>query len=600
LKKKDIKNLVVDDSPTQRLELQSLLEQEGYSVETASDGVKAMDFIKNTSNLPDVVLSDIFMPNMDGFQLCGKLKKDYPDIPTIILTAHNDEKNLQKAFKAGAIDYLGRPFSKTELLIRVSNVLRRMDNEEKLNQDIIELKKTEKALQKSEEKFRAIIDNIPDVIWTSDREGITHFISSNVEETYGYSPQEIYKGGASLFFGRIHPEDVDNTRIEYENLFKKQKMFDVEYRIKRKEGTWIWLRDRATSIYEVDGVMYADGIFSDITERKKVESDLIESQQRFKDTSLSTADWIWETDIKGRYTYCSKKAYKVLGYRVNEIIGKTPFDFMLPKEAERVKQIFIKLLSQKKPIIDLENWNICKDGVDKCLLTNGIPFFDGSGELKGYRGVDKDITERKEYEERLNTTSLELESAHKHAMYMLALASEYKDPETGNHIKRIVQMTTELALEMGIESKRAKQFGEDSILHDLGKLGISDYILLKPGKLTENEFETMKQHTLIGAKIIGEDKWFKNAKQIALLHHENWDGSGYPKGLKGEAIPLAARILAVADEFDALISRRPYKEAWSLEKTVKEIKTETEKHFDPKVVDAFLSLYKKGKLKKYT
>jgi len=183
---------------------------------------------------------------------------------------------------------------------------------------------------------------------------------------------------------------------------------------------------------------------------------------------------------------------------------------------------------------------------------------------------------------------------------MLAVASEFKDPETGGHIKRIVQLTTDIARELGIKPKRAERIGHDSILHDLGKLGISDYILLKPDKLSEIEYETMKQHTLIGAEIIGADDWFINARQIALFHHEKWNGSGYPEGLEGEAIPIAARIVAVADEFDALMSRRPYKEAWSIEKAIETIKKEAGTHFDPRIIEAFLSLHKKGMLKNYS
>ena len=195
------------------------------------------------------------------------------------------------------------------------------------------------------------------------------------------------------------------------------------------------------------------------------------------------------------------------------------------------------------------------------------------------------LNERKKNEE-------ELLKAHKHSVYMLAVASEYKDMKTGEHIKRIVRMTTELAKELGVGPKLAEQMGADSVLHDLGKLGISDYILLKPGKLTDDEFETMKQHTLIGAKIIGDDEWFRQTSQIALLHHERWDGNGYPNGLKGDEIPLAARIVAVVDVFDALTSKRPYKEAWPLDKSVNEIKQGSGSQFDPRVVDAFLSIYK--------
>jgi len=210
--------------------------------------------------------------------------------------------------------------------------------------------------------------------------------------------------------------------------------------------------------------------------------------------------------------------------------------------------------------------------------------------------IVRDITDRLKAENKLLKTSNELEQTHIHTIYMLALASEYKDPETGNHIQRIQKLTIELALELSFEQKMAKKMGNDSVLHDLGKLGISDYILLKPDKLTDNEFEIMKQHTVIGAKIIGDDKWFTQARQIALHHHEKWDGSGYPEGLKGEDIPIAARIVAIVDEFDALVAKRSYKESWSIEKAIEEIERESGTHFDPQIVKAFLSLYKKGKL----
>ena len=226
------------------------------------------------------------------------------------------------------------------------------------------------------------------------------------------------------------------------------------------------------------------------------------------------------------------------------------------------------------------------------------PILNQDGSISKFE-VFHDITEKKIAQKELKNSKIKIENAHNHAMYMLAVASEYKDPETGNHIKRIVQITTELALEMGIEPDTAKQMGTDSLLHDLGKLGISDYILLKPGKLTSNEFETIKQHTSIGAKIIGDDEWFKQVRQIAFSHHEKWNGSGYPEGLKGKAIPIASRIVAVADVFDALITRRPYKNIWPLKKAIDEIKREAGAHFDPEVVKAFLSLHRKGELKKY-
>jgi len=150
--------------------------------------------------------------------------------------------------------------------------------------DITEHKKMEEALRKSERKYRSLVESIPDVTWTTDCEGNTTFISPNVEKVYGYNPEEIYKAGYSLWFGRIHPDDVEKVKEAYRELFEKLTRFDIEYRIKRKDGQWIWLHNRSTVIYEKDGVLYADGVFSDVTERKKVGEALENLNAELKTT----------------------------------------------------------------------------------------------------------------------------------------------------------------------------------------------------------------------------------------------------------------------------------------------------------------------------
>jgi PAS domain S-box-containing protein len=167
-----------------------------------------------------------------------------------------------------------------------------------------------------------------------------------------------------------------------------------------KVRTVLW---NSATIFDTDGTtivaIIAQG--QDITERKRAGEALQKSEKRFKDISFSMADWIWEVDEKGVYTYCSEKIREILGYSQNEVLGKTPFDFMPPEEAEKIASIFKGILDQKKPIKDLENWNIARDGRKICLLTNGIPLLDTDGNITGYRGVDKDITKRKLAEEAL-------------------------------------------------------------------------------------------------------------------------------------------------------------------------------------------------------
>lgn len=176
-----------------------------------------------------------------------------------------------------------------------------------------------------------------------------------------------------------------------------------------------------------------------------------------------------------------------------------------------------------------------------------------------------------------------LQDAHLDLIHRLAKASEYKDNETGSHVQRMSRFTKELALEYGYSEEDAQQLMQAATMHDIGKIGIPDKILLKPGKLTPEEFEIMKSHATIGAQILSEpnSRLVELAHIVALTHHEKWDGSGYPNGLAGEDIPIEGRLAAITDVFDALTSVRPYKKAWSIEEAMDYIMSQSGKHFDP-------------------
>lgn len=183
----------------------------------------------------------------------------------------------------------------------------------------------------------------------------------------------------------------------------------------------------------------------------------------------------------------------------------------------------------------------------------------------------------------------ELLSTRLRIIQTLGRAAEYKDNETGMHVIRMSHYSKELALAANLSKEHAELILNAAPMHDVGKMGIPDSILRKPAKLTDDEWIVMKQHTQIGAEIIGDDPSdvLQMAKEIALYHHEKWDGSGYPFGLSGDSIPLEARIVAIADVFDALTSRRPYKEPWSVDDAIALIERESAKHFDPSLVPSF-------------
>jgi putative two-component system response regulator len=196
----------------------------------------------------------------------------------------------------------------------------------------------------------------------------------------------------------------------------------------------------------------------------------------------------------------------------------------------------------------------------------------------------------RELEQKVDERTRELQNTRLQIIQRLGKAAEFRDNETGFHVSRMSRYSSLIALAAGLPAAQADLLLLAAPMHDIGKIGTPDYVLLKPGKLDPAEWAIMQQHAAIGAEILGnhDDPLLAMARAIAASHHEKWDGSGYPLGLKGNAIPLAARIVAIADVFDALTSVRPYKAAWPVERARQTIVDDAGKHFDPALIDAFV------------
>jgi putative two-component system response regulator len=192
-------------------------------------------------------------------------------------------------------------------------------------------------------------------------------------------------------------------------------------------------------------------------------------------------------------------------------------------------------------------------------------------------------------EQRVQERTRDLDTARLETLERLALAGEYRDDNTQEHAQRVGRTVARLAAMLGAPPAEVELLRRAAPLHDIGKIGVPDAILLKPGKLDHDEFELMKTHAVIGHQLLSGSgsHVLRLSSEIALTHHERWDGRGYPAGLLGEQIPLAGRITAVADVFDALMHERPYKEAWPLEAALAEIRSGVGRHFDPAVVEVF-------------
>ncbi len=193
-------------------------------------------------------------------------------------------------------------------------------------------------------------------------------------------------------------------------------------------------------------------------------------------------------------------------------------------------------------------------------------------------------------ESEVHKKTLELHEREQETLIRLAKAGEYRDEDTGNHIIRISRYSRLIAEELALDEEICDLIARASPMHDIGKIAIPDAILMKPARLTDDEFKIMQHHTLVGYDILkgSPSKYLQTGSVIALSHHEKYNGEGYPQGLKGDNIPLEARIVAIADVFDALVTKRPYKEGWPLKKAFDYINQERGKHFDPNCAEVFL------------
>ncbi|XQF92088.1 response regulator [Pseudoalteromonas espejiana] len=254
---------------------------------------------------------------------------------------------------------------------------------------------------------------------------------------------------------------------------------------------------------------------------------------------------------------------------------------------------------------DMNGFEVCKI-IKSTPAISHIPIIfvtalgDESDEFKGFElGAVDYITKpispaivRARVKTHLSLVQAEqLKQAHVDLVHRLGRAAEYKDTDTGEHIARMSQYSKLLALEFGMSEQHAELLRQAAPMHDVGKIGIPDAILLKPGRLTSEEFDYMKQHAVIGAQILANSssQLLQLAHTLAIEHHEKWDGSGYPNALIGEEISIEGRIVAIADVFDALTSKRPYKEAWSIEQTLAHLQEQAGKHFDPQLISLFVN-----------
>ena len=298
------------------------------------------------------------------------------------------------------------------------------------------------------------------------------------------------------------------------------------------------------------------------------------------------ADVVIITDTDKRIRYVNAAFERVTEYSTAEVLGQKPSVQGTPATTREQRDALWS-------VVLAHGWwqgelvNRRRSGQEWTARVSIARVADDAGRTVAYVSVETDITELKALHRQLKAANLE-------AICMLSLACEAKDTTTGRHIERVQRYCHAIARRLGLDEGSAEEIAYSSIMHDVGKLHVPDPVLMKPAPLDEEEWRLMKRHPRDGGAILRRAPFYAVARDIAENHHERWDGTGYPAGKRGESIPLAARITAVADVFDALSSRRPYKDPWPESDALDEMRLQRGHAFDPRVLDAFLDLCSEG------
>ncbi|MDN5044048.1 response regulator [Aliarcobacter butzleri] len=575
--------LIVEDSFVVREQLKDILTNRNYKVLEAKDENDALKII--TLNKIDLILLDLELEKSNGYDFLIKNKKlilEQLNIKVVIITGNISPTIIRDSFRLGVKEIIKKPFMIEELVLKTDILMNNKDVEDEI------VYKTHLLNQ-----YKNTVDRSAIVSKTNEK-GIITYVNEAFCNISGYSQNELLGKSHNI----VRHEDMDSSIFKemWHTIKILKQSWSGIVKNKKKDGNPYWVQTIINPILDENGnILEFIGIRTDITEIEKTKEYLKNqfdiSQNNFQEVmnlsklyrnAIERSNIILRVNANKIITYANEQFYKISGFTKEELIG-THYDSLKISDSN----INSNMENMWQTISNGEIWegqisNIFKYNKTYHFLATIVPIVNLNGQVLEYMGIRKDITDVIELHK-------EIEETQKEIIYKMGEIAESRSNETGNHVKRVAEYSKLLALLYGLDEKESDTLFTASPMHDIGKVGVPDSILNKAGKLDENEYKMMKKHCVIGYNILKNSKReiLKAAAIVAMQHHEKWDGSGYPRGLKEEEIHIYGRITAVADVFDALGSHRCYKEAWEDEKIFELFRNEKGKHFDPKLVDLF-------------
>jgi putative two-component system response regulator len=440
-------------------------------------------------------------------------------------------------------------------------------------------------------RAHAVLQNVADGIVTIDEQGLIESVNRSARGLFGYDPIELVGRPWECIVAPSHRDELTRARdAERARRGAGESVAEpIESLGLRKDGSLLAI-EIAISEMQIGERVFTIGAIRDITERaERAERERREAQALRRDAQLDLI--VFEEAPIGNVITSRAGRVERVNIAICAMLGQTPeafdgVDFLElthPEDGAAGTAAVAALVSGALGAQHFETRYLHSNGrvIEARVALTAIR--DDLDEVAQLFAQIEDVTDARR-------TSRELEQAQFEMLARLAAAAELHNDDTGQHTLRVAELSVALAREIGLPEAQIELLRRAAPLHDVGKIAISDALLCKRGKLTAKEFEQVKTHTTAGAQMLAGSPFelLALAEQTALTHHERWDGSGYPAGLAGEAIPITGRIVAVADVYDALTHSRPYKAAWSTADAISELTSQAGRHFDPIVVDAFL------------
>jgi PAS domain S-box-containing protein/putative nucleotidyltransferase with HDIG domain len=456
----------------------------------------------------------------------------------------------------------------------------------RLTAEIIQRQQAEIALREQDAQLHRLAENTNDFIAEIDPVGTMRYVSPSHQTGLGYSLTSLMGSDA---FELIHPDDRQKCREAARQALESRQPSRLQARCRHADGHYIHVEISGVPLF--DEIDQAAGFVlssRDISLQHSFETALVLSEEKFSKAFQSSPDSININRLAdGIYIETNSGFTELMGYTREEVIGKSSLELNIWADpADRAR--LVQGLRETREVNNMEARFRRKNGqVGVGLMSARLLEIVGETCILS---ITRDITERQMAETALRWAHFELEEAYEATLQGWVRAMELHEHNTAAHSRRVVQLTLQIARAMGIADEDLIWLQRGALLHDIGKMGVSEQALLKPGRLDANEWESMRRHPEVAYHFLKDIHYLRQAVDIPYSHHEHWDGSGYPRGLRGEEIPLAARIFTVVDVFDALTSDRPYRPAWSAQQAREYMIDQRGCLFDPRVVDIFLKI----------